>query len=280
MTIILIYILNNLLSRNNLILMDTLITSCIVLYKNDRNILLNTIQSFLNTNLDVKLYLIDNSPTSILQDIIIDERVEYIHNPLNPGFGASHNIAIKKAINIFSKFHLVLNPDIYFDEGTIEGIIEFMEKNIKVSLVMPKVLNPNGDIQYLCKKNPNFFDLFLRGLMPKPLKKYFKYRLDKYEYKDFNYEDIIFDVPYLSGCFMFFRTEIFNKIGTFDENIFMYLEDADITRRVLKVSHTAYYPQVFIHHHYSGLTHKYFKYKFITIQSAIVYFNKWGWLNK
>ena len=94
-----------------------------------------------------------------------------------------------------------------------------------------------------------------------------------------DYYKIIYDIPYLSGCFMFFRMEVINKIGFFDEKIFMYLEDADITRRVLKVSRTIYFPKVKVYHHYEGLTHKLWKFKVITIKSAITYFNKWGWVN-
>jgi GT2 family glycosyltransferase len=77
---------------------------------------------------------------------------------------------------------------------------------------------------------------------------------------------------------MFFRTNILRKVGFFDEDIFMYLEDADITRRFLLISKTVYYPKVIVYHHYAGLTHKKWKYKFITIKSAITYFNKWGWI--
>ena len=90
------------------------ITACIVLFNNDRSMLLKAIMSFLNTNLSVKLYLIDNSPEDQLKNIICDQRVSYIFNPANPGFGAAHNIVIKKILGS-SKYHLVLNPDIYFD---------------------------------------------------------------------------------------------------------------------------------------------------------------------
>jgi GT2 family glycosyltransferase len=77
---------------------------------------------------------------------------------------------------------------------------------------------------------------------------------------------------------MVFRTNLLHKVGFFDEKIFMYLEDADITRRFLEFSHTVYYPKAIVYHYYSGLTHKKWKYKLITIKSAITYFNKWGWL--
>jgi GT2 family glycosyltransferase len=258
--------------------MNKLITACIVLYENDRKMLLESINSFLNTELNIELYLIDHSPTNQLKDIIQHEKVIYIHNSINPGFGSGHNNAIEKIIEI-SDYHLILNPDVYFEKGTLEMICDFMDMNLNIGQLMPKVTYPNGEIQYLCKTNPTFFDLFARGFLPNFIKNIFKKRIDSYEYKNHNYEEMIYDIPYLSGCFMFLRTETLKKVGFFDDNIFMYLEDADITRRFLQVSRTVYFPHVSVFHHYAGLTHKKWKYKWITIQSAFIYFNKWGWFN-
>ena len=114
--------------------------------------------------------------------------------------------------------------------------------------------------------------------MPDFIKNKFHKRMDNYEYKDYDYNKIIYDIPYLSGCFMFLRTETLKKVGFFDDDIFMYLEDADLTRRFLEVSRTIYYPKAQVYHHFAKLTHKKLKFKFITIKSAITYFNKWGWL--
>jgi GT2 family glycosyltransferase len=258
--------------------MNTKITSCIVLYKNDLKMLRDAIDSFLNTELNVILYLVDNSPTDDLKILVTDSRIEYIHNPANPGFGASHNVAIQKAFDLDSAYHLVLNPDIYFEKGTLEQLYGFMDSNLNIGHVMPKVTYPNGEFQYLCKTNPTFFDLFARGFMPSFLKKVFQKRMDKYEYKNRDYDKVIYDIPYLSGCFMFLRTETLRKVGFFDDRIFMYLEDADLTRRFLEVSRTAYYPVAHVYHHFAKLTHKELKFKWITVQSAFIYFNKWGWL--
>jgi GT2 family glycosyltransferase len=130
------------------------------LYKNDIAMLKKAIASFLNTDLNVKLYLIDNSPSDDLKILVTDPRIEYVHNPANPGFGASHNVAIQKAFELGSMYHLVLNPDIYFHKGTLERITDFMDTNLDVGHLMPKVTYPNGEFQYLCKMNPTFFDLF------------------------------------------------------------------------------------------------------------------------
>lgn len=258
--------------------MNNYITSCIVLYRNDIIMLREAITSFLNTELNVKLYLVDNSPTDELKILVTDSRIEYIHNPSNPGFGASHNVAIKKALELGSDYHLVLNPDIYFEKGTLELLCEFMNENLEVGHVMPKVTYPNGEFQYLCKTNPTFFDLFARGFMPSFLKKVFQKRMERYEYKNQDYNEVLYNIPYLSGCFMFLRTSVLKEVGYFDDRIFMYLEDADLTRRFLEVSKTAYYPDAHVYHHFAKLTHKKVKFKWITVQSAFIYFNKWGWL--
>lgn len=256
-----------------------LITGSIVLYQNDELILEKAISSFLTSKFCLKLFLVDNSPDNSLSKLAKNSRIVYIHNPSNPGFGASHNIAIQKALDCNADYHLVLNPDIYFTEGEIEKIVKFMETDDQIGLLMPKILYPDGSYQFLCKRNPTFLDLFLRGFLSKSLKRYFQKREDYFLYKSMNLEDTIYNIPYLSGCFMFFRVKALKTVGFFDEKFFMYLEDADITRRVLHHFKTVYYPDVIVFHHYAGLTHKKLKFKLITIRSAITYFNKWGWIN-
>ena len=93
----------------------TLIVS-IVLYKNKMEVLKNTIISVLNTNLPLKLFLVDNSPTNLLKSIVNDNRVEYIHNPTNPGFGAAHNLIIRKSIEFKSKFVLNFKMVLNFND--------------------------------------------------------------------------------------------------------------------------------------------------------------------
>jgi hypothetical protein len=66
---------------------NIIITSCIVLYKNDQIKLKNAIDSCLQSSLITKLFLIDNSPTDDLKHFQFNSRVVYIHNPSNPGFG-------------------------------------------------------------------------------------------------------------------------------------------------------------------------------------------------
>lgn len=253
------------------------ITGCIVLYLNNREMLTQAIDSFLSTDFDVTLYLVDNSPDNSLHSISIDPRVVYIFNNKNLGFGKAHNIAIKLSLEQNSEYHVVLNPDIYYDQKEFNKMISFLTENPKIGHLMPKVVYPDGEIQYLCKRNPTPFNLFSRRFLPSSIQKFFKNSMDRYEYKDHDYNEIIYNVPYLSGCFMLFRSSVLKKVGGFDEKIFMYIEDADITRRFLQISETVYYPKSVISHHYGKGSYKKIKLMMYNIHGAVVYFKKWGW---
>jgi GT2 family glycosyltransferase len=250
------------------------IVCSLVIFKNDRKQLLEAIDSFLNTDLKVKLILIDNSPTNLLYDIKIDSRVEYIHNPSNPGYGSSHNIAIKSYADK-TKYHLILNPDIFYSNGVLEDILSFINNDESIGLLMPKVLYPNGEVQYLAKLIPSPFVFFARRFLPNFA--FINKISDKFELRFSGY-DTIMEVPYLSGCFMIFRTDVLKKIDGFDENIFMHMEDLDITRRCSDAGYkTIFYPNQVVYHDHlykSFLTRANLKMYFT---SAFYYFNKWGW---
>lgn len=250
------------------------ISASIVLYKNDVDELLRAISSFLNTDLNVRLFLIDNSPTNNLATIIDDPRVEYHYLSNNIGFGSAHNKAFNLVLNN-SKYHIVLNPDIYFEKGVLESIYSFMESNEDVGLLMPRICYPDGENQYLCKLLPSPFDLILRKFLPFPsfVEKY----TELYQLKNANYLTLM-EVPSLSGCFMFLRTNIINKVGGFDERFFMYCEDLDFSRRINNQFKTVYYPNATVYHEFHRDSYKNKKLLWIHISSAIKYFNKWGWV--
>ncbi|MGB4268678.1 MAG: glycosyltransferase family 2 protein [Spirochaetota bacterium] len=253
------------------------INASIVLYNNRKEQLLKAIHSVLNTTLKVRLYLIDNSTNDNLKELEkLDDRIVYIFNNANLGYGKAHNIAIQKSIEDGVPYHLVLNPDVYFEKGVIEELYDFIEKNKDVGSVMPKVLYPDGEIQYLCKLLPTPLDLILRRFIP--FENWKETRNEIYELRFTGYNKIM-NIPYLSGCFMFLRVDILKKVGLFDERFFMYLEDTDLSRRIYRVAKNIFYPYVHIYHEYGKGSYKNKKLLMYHIQYAIKYFNKWGWFN-
>lgn len=246
----------------------------IVLFKTNEVQLVNCLNSIFNCKYDTQVFIIDNSPFDVLSTACRNfKNLEYIHNPSNPGYGSAHNIAILKSIKEKYDYHIVINPDIYFSEGCIEGLLDYMKINLDVGLIMPKVLFPNGDIQYLCKLIPTPFDLLVRAFFPRS---YFQKSRDNFELRWTGYNKIM-SVPYLSGCFMLLRVDTLKEVGLFDESFFMYPEDIDLSRRIAASWKTIYYPFSSVFHEYGALSKKSYKLLLIHTWNIIKYFNKWGW---
>jgi GT2 family glycosyltransferase len=251
------------------------ISAAIVTYENKPQLVLDAVHSLLNTPIESELWIVDNSSTDALGDYFIQLPVKYYYNHgQNQGFGKAHNLALTKAIK--ADYHLVLNPDVYFDSKTILALIDYLEQERDIGLIEPKICYPNDEIQYLCKRYPSVFLLFARRFIPKQLSFLYRKYMSWYEMRDMGY-DRVFDVPYLSGCFMLFRRSFLDEIGGFDENIFMYLEDADITIRMAKNYRTVFYPDVKVYHHWAKGSYNSLRLTLINIQSAIYFFNKHGW---
>lgn len=221
-----------------------------------------------------KLYIVDNASENTIQSFSSKySMLEYIAN-INNGYGAGHNIAIKKAMECGATYHVVLNPDIYWVNDIIGELFSYLDKHPNVGQIMPKVYYPDGRLQYLCKMVPAPIDLIFKRFLPTKLT---QKRLYKFQLRFSGYDKIM-NVPYLSGCFMFFRVSALKEIGLFDERFFMYPEDIDITRRMHAKYKTIFYPYVSIIHAHAAASKTSKKMLKIHIVNMIKYFNKWGWV--
>ena len=250
-----------------------MISSSLILYHNKPEDVKNVLNSVLKSVINV-LVVIDHSSNDELKKYITEsDRVIYRHTP-NDGYGAGHNLGFKIANEkIKSDYHIVVNPDVFFEPEAIANLSEYMDKHAEVSMVMPKVFYPNGDFQYLCKLLPTPSDIFLRQFAPEKIKNQNNRR---YALMDADYEKEM-EIPSLSGCFMFLRTACFEDIGGFDTRYFMHFEDIDLTRRMGNVGKTMYYPYSSIVHAHAAAHRQSKKMLLIGLKSAIKYFNKWGW---
>ena len=192
----------------------------------------------------------------------------------NKGYGGGHNVALRKAMEEGSHYHLVVNPDVWFGADVIPALWRLMEDDDSIAQVMPKVLFLNGSVQCLAKLLPTPLDLFSRFFLPGKL---IARRNNRFELRHSGYDKEM-NVPFLSGCFMFFRMSALKSEGLFDERFFMYMEDVDITRRLHAKYKTMFFPSVSIYHRFSRLSYHKWKLSVAHMISVVKYFNKWGWI--
>ena len=124
------------------------ITASIVIYKSNPAELERAIKSFLASTLSGELYIIDNSPTPAAREVCNGFDCNYIFTGANFGYGKAHNLVLCESLSR-SSYHLVLNPDVYFDADVLEKLFLFMEEHPHAGLAMPKVLYPDGTLQRL-----------------------------------------------------------------------------------------------------------------------------------
>lgn len=251
-----------------------MITASIVVHNSPREDVEKALESLMRSDVD-KIYLLDNGTNPLPTDI-------YSNNPLidyriipNKGFGAGHNHALREVIEENPEgFHLVMNPDIYWEGDAIKPLIEYMNTRPHVGITQPRIVYPDGVLQYTCRRLPTPYDLFAKRFLPRLLS---NRRMKWYLLKDHDHREEL-NVPYLQGSFLLFRVAALIKSGIFDERFFMYPEDIDITRRIYDdYWDTMYKPVSTVVHRHNAESRRSLRMFLIHFVNMIRYFNKWGW---
>lgn len=258
--------------------MPVKLSICVVAYNNYDDIkkMIDSMEKYTSKNLKKRLYIVDNG-VSISDPDEVEKfkkyvsqicEAEYIDSGGNIGFGRGNN----KVLNIInSEYHAIVNPDIVFIEDTFSKIIDWMDENPEVGMTIPYIIDENGTRQDVYRKELTLLDLFNRVFLKGKLKK----RQKKHTMQDMDYLKP-FQVPFGQGSFLVVKTNLFKNIGGFDEKYFMYVEDADLCKRINQISRLMYVPYTKVIHKWEKGSHSnkvLFKYHF---QSMRYYFKKWG----
>lgn len=226
------------------------------------------------------LYLVDNGGLPSLTTAVAALKAQNIACEVlsghgNVGYGRGHNLAIERAK---SRYHLILNPDVDMAPDALARAIDFLDRHQDVGLLTPYIADDAHRQQYLSRRYPALFDLFVRGFLPERCRRIFSRRLDRYEMRDvINGSDIVWDPPIVSGCFMLFRTELLGRLSGFDPRYFLYFEDYDLSLRAHEFSRVAYVPSVRAIHHGGGAARKGGRHIRMFVVSAYKFYSRFGW---
>jgi GT2 family glycosyltransferase len=253
-----------------------MISISIVTYGNTFFEVRRCLENFITASFINEVVICENTEQALLDEKELkafSSKIAYVSNPENTGYGAGHNLAFSNLAST-TRYHVIMNLDVEVHKETFETLLRYMDENESVVHAMPKVLNTDGSIQRLCKKLPTPVNLigrrFMRNIGVAG-------RIDEdYTLKLYEYDHVL-DCPYLSGCFMFLRTETFQAVNGFDERFFMYPEDIDLTRRLHERGKTVCYPFASIVHEHGQASYKSKKMLMIHVKGIVKYFFKWGW---
>ena len=181
---------------------------------------LDSIEKYNDIGDELEIIVVDNGSDGTWQRIKQTDNLKCIKAD-NKGFGAGNNRGFEIARG---EYILFLNPDTLLIEPVFKFAIDKFEKNPKVGWFGVQLLDAQK------KKNASFDFRMKGGLLLTQVAKLFQ-----------NLNIFIPSVMFTGGADIFIRNEVFADAGRFDENIFMYCEEEDLTRRVHNLGFTTSY---------------------------------------
>lgn len=259
--------------------------SIIIVNYNTANETIDAIDSVLKTvtcKLNYEIILVDNDSEESDFNTIVKKfskeiknmKLIVLRNNSNQGFAKANNKGLEIARG---RYFLLLNSDTIVKKDVLENSVKYMDLNPIVGAVTCKLIDKEGNLDHGCKRgNPTllasvFYYTKITMLFPKNrvISRYKAGWLD---------ENSLGEVEVISGAYLFFRSDLIEKVGLLDETFFMYGEDIDFCIRILNRGYKIIYnPELGEVIHLKGISGK--KRKKETREafydSMLIYYNKY-----
>ena len=203
----------------------------------------------LNLSLAYEVIVVDNNSqdnsVAYLKEHYFD--IKLVESGKNLGFSGGNNLGIRQAQG---DFILILNPDILVLSKAIENMLDFMKSHSEAGMLGPKLINPDGSLQYSCSRWPDWRLPFYRRSFLGKTRNALAW-IDNYLMRDWNHEANS-QVDWLYGACLMVRRQAMAEVGLLDERYFMYMEDLDWCRRFWEKGWQVWYlakAEVIHYHH-------------------------------
>lgn len=198
-----------------------------------------------------------------------DQKVEVLCRTENGGFGTGHNTVLSL---LQSRVHFILNPDIQLTADTLSDLADWMAQHPGVVMARPALTFPDGRPQRLPLRRCSVRAMVYRQL---PCLKFWAKYNERYLMAD---KDLTkpTEIEFCTGSFSAVDTAVFKAVGGFDEDYFMYVEDADLTQKMRTRGKAYLVPQYTAIHAWHRAAHRSLKPFLWQLRSLLRYFSKWG----
>jgi GT2 family glycosyltransferase len=201
-------------------------------------------------NIDSEIIVVDNNSSDESCEMMKSRfpNIKLIQNNQNLGFPKGNNIGVAQAKG---DYICILNPDTVVAEDAFEKVLVFAKKQNDLGIVGVKLIDGTGNFLPESKRGiPTPWVAFTKitGLY----KLFPKSKLFNKYYAQYLSENQTGEVEILVGAFMFLKKELYDEVGGFDEDCFMYSDDIDLSYRMLQKGKTNYYYHETTVIHYKG----------------------------
>jgi len=206
------------------------------------------------TKLSINLILVDNNSADdslkILRDI--KEIDKFIALNENVGFAQANNIAARESS---SDYILLLNPDTVVLNQAVDKLFEFSQRYRNSLIWGGKTLFPNHKLNPTsCWDKQTISSLFFQSIgLSSIFRKSCLFNQEGIGCWD---RDGVKFVDIVSGCFFLIKRDLWEKLGGFDRDFFMYGEEADLCLRAKKYGANPVVTSDAVIVHYGGASEK------------------------
>ncbi|PVY43029.1 glycosyltransferase family 2 protein [Pontibacter virosus] len=192
---------------------------CIVITYNGKKWLNKCFKSLKDTDIPVKIIVIDNGSTDGTQDTIrkFYPEVDLIQSTENLGFGKANNVGIQKAIKEGAEYIFLLNQDAYLHRGSLNNLIAVFDKEPLAGIVSP--IHLAGDERNLDR---SFYNYISPENTPYLLGDLFT-----------NNDRDLYETKFVNAAAWVIKSEVIKQVGMFHPIFDHYGEDNEYINRVV-----------------------------------------------
>ncbi len=207
---------------------------------------LKSIKKLQVSNIKLQVIVVDNGSTdgsinALRKFQISNYKLHIIENKRNLGFAEGNNVGIKYALENKADYILVLNNDTLVDSNLIVRLLEVAEEHRKLAILTPKIYFAKGYEfhKQRYRKNELGKVLWSAGGTFDWKNVYANNRgLDEVDVGQYGNVE---KTQFATGACVFLSARALRNVGLFDKRYFMYLEDADLSQRMIRRGFEIYY---------------------------------------
>jgi GT2 family glycosyltransferase len=219
------------------------------------------------------VWVVDNASSDGSVDVVRKRfpQVHVLASSHNGGFAYGNNLALRRIVGqeghdsaatyyppataddpastTSPEYTMLLNNDTIVPEGSLDGLVDYLEQHHDVGVVGPKLILPDGSLDLACRRSfptpaVSFYRMMgLARLFPHS-PRFARYNLT------YLHPDMETEVDAVVGACMLLRTSVIREVGLLDEQFFMYGEDLDWAYRIKQYGwRIFYYPSVHVLHY-------------------------------